>query len=246
MCQHLRYLGLARVAGQLVRARVQEPERRRAQCAVAPEGLDEREGLIGGRQTLKECETRLVDRHQPERHLTHAAERALAADEEIHGVAAGLEPVADRVLRAGLREAGQAHRAWLTTLGDCQSIAFGAIDTASKRQRASGRELHGEPDHPVARSAEAEGPRSGRVGFDHAAHRRTSLGRVERQLPTRCLRGELGLQIAQRRAGEHPDGGRRGVQLAPDDAAQAQHRHEVRRCVGHGEPRLRQCARRSR
>ena len=199
-----------------------------------PDGFDQGERLIDGRQALKQDEARFVDRHQPECHFTDNAERAFAADEEVHGIAAGREAVADRVLGAGLRDGRQVHRARLAAIDESESIAVCAIDAASKRQRAPGRELHGEPGHPVARGTEPERARTGGIGGDHAANRGAGLGRIERQRPARRPRGKFRLQVSQRRAGERADGGWSGVQIDLDHATQPRHGDEVRRSVRNG------------
>ena len=112
-----------------------------------------------------------------------------------------------------------------------QGIAVGAIDATLKRERAPGRELHGEPGDPFPGGAKAESPRTGGVGGDHPAHRGAGLGRVERQRQIGCARGELRLQLAQRRAGERADGGRCGAQVELHHTTQTGHRYEVSRGV---------------
>ena len=80
-------------------------------------------------------------------------------------------------------------------------------------QGPPGRQFDGEPDDPVARGAKPVRPRTSGVGSHHAAHRRASFGRVERQRPSRRPGGELSLQFAQGRSAQHADRRRRRCQV---------------------------------
>ena len=109
----------------------------------------------------------------------------------------------------------------------------GAIAAAAERQGPAGRQLHGESHHPVAGRAEAQRPRPGGIGRHHPAHRRAGLGGIERQRPAGRVRGQVRLQVAQRRPGQGAHGRWIPVQIERHHSPHPRHRDEVRGAVGH-------------
>ncbi len=233
MGQHPRHFRLAGLARQLVRARVEEFDRGRAQRAVLAQELDQGERLRRRREALQERQPRAGRRHQLEGHVADHAEGAFAADEQVQHVAARHEAVADGVLGVRLGNRRQVRGAAIVPVGQGEGITRRAIAAAAERQGPAGRQLHGEPHHPVARRAEAQRPRPGGVGRHHPAHRRAGFGGIERQRPAGCVRGQVCLQVVQRRPGQGAHGRWIPVQVERHHAPYACHRDEVRGAVGH-------------